>query len=155
LERRKADPSFVCVGLFFFAEVVEAKGGAGSATLSMAYGSFPSPSPFHFPSLSHYLFSASSLFLHFVFLAAGAKFASLVIRASKGEKGLISPSYVSLSAEPEGGKAVVKELGGKELEFFSVRVELGVSRRCSTYPFSTTSTRGEWEGKRRKKTRSF
>ncbi|KAL7411667.1 lactate/malate dehydrogenase [Mrakia frigida] len=74
-------------------EVVEAKGGAGSATLSMAY--------------------------------AGAQFASLVIRASKGEKGLISPSYVSLSAEPEGGKAVVKELGGKELEFFSVRVELG------------------------------
>lgn len=74
-------------------EVVEAKNGAGSATLSMAY--------------------------------AGAKFAELVIRASKGETGLESPSYVSLSSDGEGGKKVVQELGGKELEFFSVRVQLG------------------------------
>jgi malate dehydrogenase len=74
-------------------EVVKAKNGAGSATLSMAY--------------------------------AGAEFAEKVIRAFKGEKGIVAPSFVSLAADPSGGDALTKELG-QELEFFSSNVELGV-----------------------------
>jgi hypothetical protein len=78
-------------------EVVKAKDGTGSATLSMAY--------------------------------AGAEFAQKVIRALKGEKGIVAPSYVSLSADPVGGEAIQKELG-KPIEYFSARVELGVSLAC-------------------------
>lgn len=73
-------------------EVVKAKDGAGSATLSMAY--------------------------------AGAKFAESIIKALSGAKGIVIPSYVNLSADKEGGATVAKEIG-KELEYFSVRVELG------------------------------
>jgi len=75
-------------------EVVKAKDGAGSATLSMAY--------------------------------AGAKFTEAIIKALSGTKGVIVPSYVNLAADKEGGAAVTKEIG-KELEYFSSRVELGVS----------------------------
>lgn len=74
-------------------EVVQAKAGAGSATLSMAY--------------------------------AGAEFAEKVIRALKGEKGIVTPTFVHLSADAEGGKALQKEVGGT-LEYFSSNVELGV-----------------------------
>jgi malate dehydrogenase len=74
-------------------EVVKAKDGAGSATLSMAY--------------------------------AGAEFASKILKALKGEKGIIAPSFVHLSADSAGGEALKKELG-QNLEFFSSRVELGV-----------------------------
>ena len=74
-------------------EVVKAKSGAGSATLSMAY--------------------------------AGAEFAFKVLRALTGEKGIITPSYVSIEADPVGGAALTKELG-EELAFFSSNVELGV-----------------------------
>jgi malate dehydrogenase len=56
---------------------------------------------------------------------AGAEFAQLIIRAVKGEKGLVAPSYVHLSADPAGGEALVKELG-KPIQYFSARVELGV-----------------------------
>lgn len=73
-------------------EVVKAKNGAGSATLSMAY--------------------------------AGAEFAGKVIRALNGEKGIIAPTYVNLSADAEGGAALTKELG-QELAYFSSNVELG------------------------------
>lgn len=73
-------------------EVVKAKDGAGSATLSMA--------------------------------AAGAEFAEKVLRALGGEKGIISPSYVNLLADAEGGATVKKEIG-KDLAYFSSRVELG------------------------------
>ncbi|KIK09611.1 hypothetical protein K443DRAFT_671505 [Laccaria amethystina LaAM-08-1] len=73
-------------------EVVKAKGGAGSATLSMAY--------------------------------AGAEFASKVLRAVKGEEGIVAPSYVSLEADPVGAAALTKELG-TELAYFSSNVELG------------------------------
>jgi malate dehydrogenase len=75
-------------------EVVKAKDGAGSATLSMAY--------------------------------AGAEFTAKVLRAVKGEKGIVAPSYVNLAADPKGGDALKKEIG-HELEFFSSNVELGVS----------------------------
>jgi malate dehydrogenase len=78
-------------------EVVAAKDGAGSATLSMAY--------------------------------AGAEFAEKVLRALKGETGIIAPSYVHLTAEKAGGEALQKELG-RNLEFFSAQVELSV---CDSY----------------------
>ncbi|PON21703.1 malate dehydrogenase, partial [Trichoderma gamsii] len=70
-------------------EVVKAKDGAGSATLSMAY--------------------------------AGFRFAEKVLRAVKGEKGLVEPSYVYLPGVP-GGEAIAKATG---VDFFSVPVELG------------------------------
>jgi len=73
-------------------EVVKAKDGAGSATLSMAY--------------------------------AGAEFAAKVLRAVKGEKGIVAPSYVNLTADPSGGEALKKDIGC-ELEYFSSNVELG------------------------------
>jgi malate dehydrogenase len=75
-------------------EVVKAKDGAGSATLSMAY--------------------------------AGAEFASKVLRAVKGEKGIVTPSYVNLGADIAGGKVLKQEIG-QDLEYFSAPVELGVS----------------------------
>jgi len=75
-------------------EVVKAKDGAGSATLSMAY--------------------------------AGAEFAALVLRALKGETGIVSPSYVHLSADVSGGEAIKKEIG-EDLEYFSARIQLGPS----------------------------
>jgi malate dehydrogenase len=74
-------------------EVVKAKNGAGSATLSMAY--------------------------------AGAEFAHKVIRAFKGEKGIVAPSFVSLAADPAGAAVLKKDLS-QDLEFFSSNVELGV-----------------------------
>ncbi|KAG2363981.1 lactate/malate dehydrogenase [Suillus spraguei] len=74
-------------------EVVKAKDGAGSATLSMAY--------------------------------AGAEFAGKVIRAIKGEKGIVTPTFVNLASDKTGGDALKKELG-KDLEYFSAPVELGV-----------------------------
>jgi malate dehydrogenase len=73
-------------------EVVKAKDGAGSATLSMAY--------------------------------AGAEFASKIIRAINGEKGLVVPTYVNLAADEAGGPALRKEIG-EDLEYFSAPVELG------------------------------
>jgi len=72
-------------------EVVKAKDGAGSATLSMAY--------------------------------AGYRFAEKVIRASKGEKGIVEPSFVYLPGV-EGGDAIAKTTG---TDFFSVPIELGPS----------------------------
>jgi len=74
-------------------EVVKAKDGAGSATLSMAY--------------------------------AGAEFAGKVIRAVNGEKGIVAPTFVNLASDKTGGDALKKELG-KDLEYFSAPVELGV-----------------------------
>ncbi|KAI8998929.1 malate dehydrogenase [Trametes punicea] len=73
-------------------EVVKAKDGAGSATLSMAY--------------------------------AGNEFANKVIRAVKGEKGIVAPAFVSLAADKQGGDALKKEIG-RDLDFFSAPVELG------------------------------
>src|SRR6201999_3684093 len=74
-------------------EVVKAKDGAGSATLSMAY--------------------------------AGFQFANKIIRAIGGEKGIVAPSFVNLDADKSGGDALKKEIG-KDLEYFSTNVELGV-----------------------------
>ena len=71
-------------------EVVKAKDGAGSATLSMAY--------------------------------AGFRFAERVMRAAKGESGIVEPTFVFLPGV-NGGDAIAKETG---CEYFSVPVELGV-----------------------------
>ncbi|KAJ3836587.1 malate dehydrogenase [Lentinula raphanica] len=73
-------------------EVVKAKDGAGSATLSMAY--------------------------------AGAEFAIKVVNALNGQKGIVAPSFVHLTADPAGGEALKKEIGA-DLEYFSAPVELG------------------------------
>jgi len=70
-------------------EVVKAKDGAGSATLSMAY--------------------------------AGYRFAEKVIKAVKGESGIVEPSFVYLPGV-EGGAEIQKLTG---CDFFSVPVELG------------------------------
>jgi len=75
-------------------EVVKAKNGAGSATLSMAY--------------------------------AGAEFTSKVIRALKGEKGIVTPTFVNLEADVVGGAALKKEIGAN-IAYFASNVELGVS----------------------------
>jgi len=82
-------------------EVVKAKDGAGSATLSMAY--------------------------------AGFDFANKIVRAIKGEKGIVAPSFVALKADPAGGAALSKELGA-ELEFFSSNVELGPEGVVKIHP---------------------
>jgi len=82
-------------------EVVKAKDGAGSATLSMAY--------------------------------AGAEFASKIIRAITGEKGIVAPSYVSVAADPKGGEILSKELGEK-MAFFSSNVEFGTAGVVKIYP---------------------
>ncbi len=72
-------------------EVVKAKDGAGSATLSMAY--------------------------------AGFRFAESILKAVKGEKGIVEPTFVYLPGI-EGGDEIAKATG---VDFFSVPVELGVS----------------------------
>jgi len=72
-------------------EVVKAKDGAGSATLSMAY--------------------------------AGFRFAEKLMRAAKGEKGIVEPTFVYLPGV-SGGEAIAKETG---VDYFSVPVELGPS----------------------------
>ncbi|KAL8944391.1 MAG: hypothetical protein Q9216_000442 [Gyalolechia sp. 2 TL-2023] len=72
-------------------EVVQAKGGAGSATLSMAY--------------------------------AGFRFTESVIKAIKGQKNIIEPSFVYLPGV-SGGDAIAEETG---VDFFSVPIELGLS----------------------------
>jgi malate dehydrogenase len=56
---------------------------------------------------------------------AGAEFASKVLRAIKGEKGIVAPSYVNLAADKSGGDALKKDIG-KDLEYFSANIELGV-----------------------------
>jgi hypothetical protein len=51
------------------------------------------------------------------------RFAEKVLKAVKGETGLVEPSYVYLPGIP-GGAAIVEKTG---CEFFSVPIELGVS----------------------------
>jgi malate dehydrogenase len=76
-------------------EVVKAKDGAGSATLSMAY--------------------------------AGFRFAEALLKAKKGEKGVVEPAFVYLPGV-SGGDEIQKATG---VDYFSVPIELGVSNLCS------------------------
>ena len=57
---------------------------------------------------------------------AGAEFAMKVIKALAGEKGLVAPTYIHLDADREGGAVVKKEIG-KELDYFSTNVQIGVN----------------------------
>jgi malate dehydrogenase len=70
-------------------EVVKAKDGTGSATLSMAF--------------------------------AGFRFAEALLKAVKGEKGIVEPTFVYLPGV-DGGDVTVKATG---VEWFSVPIELG------------------------------
>ena len=90
--------------------MVEAKGGAGSATLSMAYAGFRYVSSLHYPWMKAQDLNS----IH--------RFTESVLKAAKGQKGIVEPSYVYLPGI-QGGDAIVKETG---LEFFSVPIELGV-----------------------------
>jgi malate dehydrogenase len=56
---------------------------------------------------------------------AGAEFASKILRAITGEKGIVAPTYVSVEADAVGGSVLTEELG-EELAFFSSNVEFGV-----------------------------
>lgn len=56
---------------------------------------------------------------------AGAEFTAKLLRALKGEKGVVAPTFVNLAADPSGGETLKKELG-KDVEYFSANVELGV-----------------------------
>ena len=85
-------------------EVVAAKEGTGSATLSMAY--------------------------------AGAEFAFKLLRAIKGEEGIVAPTYVSLSLE--GGKAIQEELSS-DVEYFSAKVELSAEGVRQILPLGQVS----------------
>jgi malate dehydrogenase len=51
-------------------------------------------------------------------------FTEKLLKAAKGAKGLIEPSYVYLPGVP-GGEKIAKKTG---VDFFSVPIELGVSR---------------------------
>jgi len=83
-------------------EVVKAKDGAGSATLSMAF--------------------------------AGFRFAEAILKAVRGEKGIVEPTFVYLPGVP-GGEEVQKAVGG--LDFFAVPVELGPNGAAkATNPFA-------------------
>ena len=88
-------------------EVVKAKDGAGSATLSMAYAGFRY-------GITNQVDAA---------LANIARFAERVLRAKKGESGIVEPTFVYLPGV-SGGDAIAKETG---CDYFSVPVELGVS----------------------------
>ncbi|KAK7737029.1 hypothetical protein SLS53_006785 [Cytospora paraplurivora] len=70
-------------------EVVKAKDGAGSATLSMAY--------------------------------AGYRFAEKLLKAIKGAKGIVEPSFVYLPGIP-GGAEIAQAAGS---DFFAIPIELG------------------------------
>ena len=61
---------------------------------------------------------------------AGAEFAEKVLRALKGDKGIVAPSFVHLTADASGGDAVKKEIG-KDIDYFSAPVELGVCHSSS------------------------
>ncbi|KLO17733.1 NAD-malate dehydrogenase [Schizopora paradoxa] len=89
-------------------EVVKAKDGTGSATLSMAY--------------------------------AGAEFAEKIIRAIKGEVGLVTPSFVHLTSDKSGAEVVKEELGTNELEFFSCKVQLGATGVEKILPIGEVSS---------------
>ena len=61
---------------------------------------------------------------------AGAEFAVKIIKAVKGEKGIVAPTFANLAADKTGGDALKKEIG-KDLYYFSAPVELGVSSSSS------------------------
>jgi hypothetical protein len=69
---------------------------------------------------------------------AGAEFAAKVLRALAGEKGIVAPSFVHLSADAEGGNVIKSEIG-QPLDFFSSRVEIGAEGVEKILPLGTIS----------------
>ena len=59
-----------------------------------------------------------------------SSFAEKVIKAAKGEKGIVEPTFVYLPGV-SGGEPIAKETG---VEFFSVPVELGVRKKNTRAP---------------------
>ncbi|KAF8905650.1 hypothetical protein CPB85DRAFT_1315345, partial [Mucidula mucida] len=57
---------------------------------------------------------------------AGAEFALKVVRAAKGETGIIAPTYVFLDDK-------AKKIVGVDTDYFSARVELGVGHLLSRF----------------------
>ena len=53
-----------------------------------------------------------------------------MIKAAKGEKGIVEPTFIYLPGVT-GGDAIVKEVG---VDYFSVPVELGVRPQPSASP---------------------
>jgi malate dehydrogenase len=103
-------------------EVVAAKAGAGSATLSMAYGMLKSSLPLTLVDEDKMTDCS-----HPDTITAGYKFVDRLIAAAfEGKTGVVEPSYVYIKADTVGGAAVKAQIG--DLEYFSLPVELGVSR---------------------------
>lgn len=75
------------------------------------------------PSLWHTLASGERLVSSARLRSNFGRFAEKVLKAVKGEKGLVEPSYVYLPGVP-GGKEIAAKTG---VDFFSVPIELGVS----------------------------
>ena len=57
-------------------------------------------------------------------LIKGFRFAEKIMKAAKGETGIVEPTYIYLPGV-SGGDAIAKEVG---VDYFSVPVELGVRR---------------------------
>lgn len=68
-------------------------------------------------------------FLTFLQAKIASRFAEKLIKASKGEKGIVEPAYVYLPGVP-GGVDIANETG---VDYFSVPVELGVCRHNPLY----------------------
>lgn len=92
-------------------EVVQAKDGAGSATLSMAYAG--------------YRFELNFFHQKTVIIRTDhpIRFAEAVIKALRGEAGIVEPTFVYLPGIA-GGDEIAKATG---VEFFSTLVTLGVN----------------------------
>jgi hypothetical protein len=65
-------------------------------------------------------------------LTACPRFAEKLLKAAKGTKGLVEPSYIYLPGVP-GGEEIRKIAG---VDFFSVPVELGVSPFLNFMPWT-------------------
>ncbi|KAH7175266.1 lactate/malate dehydrogenase [Dactylonectria macrodidyma] len=66
---------------------------------------------------------------------AGFRFAQAVIKASKGETGIVEPAYVYLPGVP-GGEAIAHELG---VDYFAVPVQLGPNGTQTAHPIGALS----------------
>ena len=76
-------------------------------------------------------------------LTSRNSFAESIIKATKGEKGIVEPTYVYLPGVP-GGEAIAKETG---VDYFSVPVELGVCPFLVVSPASTNCHIAKWSRK--------
>lgn len=61
---------------------------------------------------------------------AGAEFTKHILEAIQGKTGIEVPTYVNLASDLSGREALKRELG-RELDYFSPVVELGVCPTAS------------------------